>query len=296
MTLPSNGSTSSTYRSPSASADFPSASRRWWPSHCVWGSVRISSSSTSRSPASTRWPGRRLLEALLATVAEHGTTVFLSSHIISELEPVCDDLIILSSSNVRLSGSIEVSVGRAPRAGRPSTRGTTIGRRDRLCPPRRATIDAPGPRPPGGDRSGLADSRTRPRRDRPRLPRWAARRLLGPDQARRCLVIWLVCPALSGADGDHRRRARRIGRLDDPPWPRLGRDRVELRLHTWHVRLQHPEGTLLAFRSGDRDQFPAAPRPLPAWASFLVPPWSPANSNTPPTAWPGPRGSPGPSG
>jgi ABC-2 type transport system ATP-binding protein len=50
---------------------------------------------------------RRLLEALLATVAEHGTTVFLSSHIISELEPVCDNLIILSSSSVRLSGSIE---------------------------------------------------------------------------------------------------------------------------------------------------------------------------------------------
>jgi ABC-2 type transport system ATP-binding protein len=50
---------------------------------------------------------RRLLEVLLATVAEHGTTVFLSSHIISELEPVCDNLIILSSSNVRLSGSIE---------------------------------------------------------------------------------------------------------------------------------------------------------------------------------------------
>jgi ABC-2 type transport system ATP-binding protein len=50
---------------------------------------------------------RRLLEALLATVAEQGTTVFLSSHIISELEPVCDNLIILSSSSVRLSGSIE---------------------------------------------------------------------------------------------------------------------------------------------------------------------------------------------
>jgi ABC-2 type transport system ATP-binding protein len=50
---------------------------------------------------------RRLLEALLATVAERGTTVFLSSHIISELEPVCDNLIILSSSSVRLSGSIE---------------------------------------------------------------------------------------------------------------------------------------------------------------------------------------------
>jgi ABC-2 type transport system ATP-binding protein len=50
---------------------------------------------------------RRLLETLLGTVAEQGTTVFLSSHIISELEPVCDHLVILSSSNVRISGSIE---------------------------------------------------------------------------------------------------------------------------------------------------------------------------------------------
>jgi ABC-2 type transport system ATP-binding protein len=50
---------------------------------------------------------RQLLETLLATVAERGTTVFLSSHIVSELEPVCDNLIILSSSRVRISGPIE---------------------------------------------------------------------------------------------------------------------------------------------------------------------------------------------
>lgn len=48
---------------------------------------------------------RRLLETLLGTVAERGTTVFLSSHIVSELEPVCDHLIILSSSSVRISGA-----------------------------------------------------------------------------------------------------------------------------------------------------------------------------------------------
>jgi ABC-2 type transport system ATP-binding protein len=50
---------------------------------------------------------RQLLETLLATVADRGTTVFLSSHIVSELEPMCDNLIILSSSNVRISGSIQ---------------------------------------------------------------------------------------------------------------------------------------------------------------------------------------------
>lgn len=50
---------------------------------------------------------RQLLETLLGTVAERGTTVFLSSHIVSELEPVCDNLIILSSSSVRIAASIE---------------------------------------------------------------------------------------------------------------------------------------------------------------------------------------------
>lgn len=50
---------------------------------------------------------RQLLETLLGAVAERATTVFLSSHIISELEPVCDHLIILSSSTVRISDSIE---------------------------------------------------------------------------------------------------------------------------------------------------------------------------------------------
>jgi ABC-2 type transport system ATP-binding protein len=54
---------------------------------------------------------RQLLETLLGSVADEGTTVFLSSHIISELEPVCDHLIILSSSSVRISGSIEDLLG-----------------------------------------------------------------------------------------------------------------------------------------------------------------------------------------
>ena len=50
---------------------------------------------------------RQLLQTLMGTVAERGTTVFLSSHIVSELEPVCDRLIILSASRVQLSDSVE---------------------------------------------------------------------------------------------------------------------------------------------------------------------------------------------
>ena len=51
---------------------------------------------------------RQLLQTLMGTVAERGTTVFLSSHIVSELEPVCDRLIILSASRVQLSGQRRV--------------------------------------------------------------------------------------------------------------------------------------------------------------------------------------------
>jgi ABC-2 type transport system ATP-binding protein len=43
----------------------------------------------------------------MGTVADRGTTVLLSSHIISELEPVCNYLIVLSSSRVQMAGSID---------------------------------------------------------------------------------------------------------------------------------------------------------------------------------------------
>jgi ABC-2 type transport system ATP-binding protein len=50
---------------------------------------------------------KRLLQALMGSVADRGTTVFLSSHIISELEPVCDYLIVLSASRVQTAGRID---------------------------------------------------------------------------------------------------------------------------------------------------------------------------------------------
>jgi ABC-2 type transport system ATP-binding protein len=42
-------------------------------------------------------------QMLLDAVADRGTTVLLSSHIVSELEPICDYLIILSKSRVQVS-------------------------------------------------------------------------------------------------------------------------------------------------------------------------------------------------
>jgi ABC-2 type transport system ATP-binding protein len=44
-----------------------------------------------------------VIQMLLDSVAEKGTTVLLSSHIVSELEPICDYMIILSKSRVQVS-------------------------------------------------------------------------------------------------------------------------------------------------------------------------------------------------
>ena len=50
---------------------------------------------------------REFLRTLLDAVAERGLTVLLSSHIIGDLERVCDYLIILSASHVQLAGDIQ---------------------------------------------------------------------------------------------------------------------------------------------------------------------------------------------
>ena len=50
---------------------------------------------------------REFLQALMDAVAETGVTVVLSSHLIADLERVCDFLVLLIASEVRLSGGIE---------------------------------------------------------------------------------------------------------------------------------------------------------------------------------------------
>ncbi|MDE3229811.1 MAG: ABC transporter ATP-binding protein, partial [Chloroflexota bacterium] len=50
---------------------------------------------------------REFLRVLLDATLEQGLTVLLSSHIISDLERVCDYLIILSSARVQLAGDID---------------------------------------------------------------------------------------------------------------------------------------------------------------------------------------------
>ena len=40
----------------------------------------------------------------MEAVAEHGTSVVLSSHLVADLERVCDYLIVLVASQVRIAG------------------------------------------------------------------------------------------------------------------------------------------------------------------------------------------------
>ncbi len=50
---------------------------------------------------------REFMSLLLGHVAEHGTTVLLSSHVVAELERACDHLIVLADGHVQLAGQID---------------------------------------------------------------------------------------------------------------------------------------------------------------------------------------------
>ena len=50
---------------------------------------------------------REFLQELMSAVAEDGATVLLSSHVIADLERVCDHIVILAAGKVRLAGDIE---------------------------------------------------------------------------------------------------------------------------------------------------------------------------------------------
>jgi ABC-2 type transport system ATP-binding protein len=47
---------------------------------------------------------REFLQVLMAEVADGGLTVVLSSHLIADLERVCDYLMLLSNGRVQLAG------------------------------------------------------------------------------------------------------------------------------------------------------------------------------------------------
>ncbi|MGW3386981.1 ATP-binding cassette domain-containing protein [Streptomyces cinereoruber] len=49
----------------------------------------------------------QLMGLLMAEAAEHGTTVVMSSHILTELEGACDHLLLLHGGRIRLDGPVE---------------------------------------------------------------------------------------------------------------------------------------------------------------------------------------------
>lgn len=50
---------------------------------------------------------REFLQSLMAYIAEYAGSVILSSHLVSDLERVCDHLIVLVDSRVRVSGEVD---------------------------------------------------------------------------------------------------------------------------------------------------------------------------------------------
>ena len=54
---------------------------------------------------------REFLRGLMEAVAEHGTSVVLSSHLVTDLERVCDYLIVLVASRVRAAGEVSALLG-----------------------------------------------------------------------------------------------------------------------------------------------------------------------------------------
>jgi ABC-2 type transport system ATP-binding protein len=50
---------------------------------------------------------REFLQSLMEVVADQGVSVVMSSHLVADLERVCDHLIILVASRVRLTGDVE---------------------------------------------------------------------------------------------------------------------------------------------------------------------------------------------
>ncbi len=49
---------------------------------------------------------REFLQVLMEVVAEHGVTVVLSSHLVADLERVCDYLVVLVASHVKVAGEV----------------------------------------------------------------------------------------------------------------------------------------------------------------------------------------------
>ncbi len=62
---------------------------------------------------------REFLQVLMEAVAEHEVSVVLSSHVVSDLERVCDHLVVLFDSRVRVQGDVDTLLGQHHRLSGP---------------------------------------------------------------------------------------------------------------------------------------------------------------------------------
>ncbi|TVT49935.1 ABC transporter ATP-binding protein [Amycolatopsis rhizosphaerae] len=69
---------------------------------------------------------REFMQALMGSVADSGTTVLLSSHLLADLERVCDHLIVLNASEVRLDGAVDDLLARHQRLVGPRQRDAVV--------------------------------------------------------------------------------------------------------------------------------------------------------------------------
>ena len=102
---------------------------------------------------------REFLRSLMEIVAEHGVSVVLSSHLIADLERVCDYLVVLVASQVRLAGEVEALLATHHRLSGP--------RRDSQHPPGRPGSHRGKPHrqaehPPGPHRASRSSTRPGP--------------------------------------------------------------------------------------------------------------------------------------
>ena len=136
---------------------------------------------------------REFLSAMVDAVAETPTTVVLSSHLVTDLERVCDHLLVLHAGRVQvfaetdqLLATHKILIG----PGGPRRRADRRRRTGRPRHRRPTTEHAAGPNERTSPRTRLGATRRQPRRPRPRLPggqRRDAARPPGPER-----MTWLV--------------------------------------------------------------------------------------------------------
>jgi ABC-2 type transport system ATP-binding protein len=69
---------------------------------------------------------REFLQHLMAAVSEHGISVILSSHLVADLERVCDYLIVLCGSRVQVTGDVESLLASHVRVSGPRRDATSL--------------------------------------------------------------------------------------------------------------------------------------------------------------------------